>query len=47
MWVYGRNGDPCRRCAEPIRHRIQGSDARVTFWCQRCQPMPDGIEIDG
>ncbi len=32
---------------EPIRRRIQGRDARVTFWCQRCQPMPDGSEIDG
>lgn len=47
LWVYGRNGEPCRRCAEPIRRRIQGEDARVTFWCQRCQPMPDGSEIDG
>ncbi len=47
LWVYGRNGDPCRRCGEAIRRRIQGDDARVTFWCPRCQPMPDGSEIDG
>jgi endonuclease-8 len=47
LWVYGRNGDPCRHCGEPIRRRIQGPDARVAFWCQRCQPMPDGTEIDG
>jgi endonuclease-8 len=47
LWVYGRKGEPCRRCGEPIRRRIQGPDARVTFWCQRCQPMPDGTEIDG
>ncbi len=47
LWVYGRNGEPCRRCGEPIRRRIQGSDARVTFWCARCQPMPDGTNIDG
>ena len=47
LWVYGRNGEPCRRCGEPIRRRIQGPDARVTFWCQRCQPMPDGSVIDG
>jgi endonuclease-8 len=47
LWVYGRNGEPCRRCGEPIRRRIQGPDARVTFWCGRCQPMPDGSEIDG
>lgn len=47
LWVYGRNGEPCRRCGERIRRRIQGPDARVTFWCRVCQPMPDGSEIDG
>jgi endonuclease-8 len=47
LWVYGRAGEPCRRCAEPIRRRIQGPDARVTFWCPQCQPMPDGSEVDG
>jgi endonuclease VIII len=47
LWVYGRNGEPCRRCGEAIRRRIQGEDARVTFWCPRCQPMPDGSDVDG
>jgi endonuclease-8 len=47
LWVYGRKSEPCRRCGERIRRRIQGPDARVTFWCQQCQPMPDGSEIDG
>jgi endonuclease-8 len=47
QWVYGRAGEPCRRCGEPIRRRIQGADARVTFWCPRCQPMPDGSDVDG
>jgi endonuclease-8 len=47
LWVYGRHGEPCRKCGERIRRRIQGPDARVTFWCQQCQPMPDGGEIDG
>jgi endonuclease-8 len=47
LWVYGRQGEPCRRCGEPIRRRIQGADARVTFWCPRCQPMPDGSNVDG
>jgi endonuclease VIII len=47
LWVYGRNGEPCRRCGEAIRRRIQGDDARVTFWCPRCQPMPDGSDVDG
>lgn len=47
LWVYGRQGEPCRRCGEPVRRRIQGPDARVTFWCQRCQPMPDASDVDG
>jgi endonuclease VIII len=47
LWVYGRKGAPCRRCGNPIRRRIQGPDARVTFWCQICQPMPDGSDVDG
>jgi endonuclease-8 len=47
LWVYGRTGEPCRRCGELIRRRIQGPDARVTFWCQRCQPMADGSDVDG
>jgi len=47
LWVYGRKGEPCRRCGEFIRRRIQGADARVTFWCPRCQAMPDGTDVDG
>lgn len=47
LWVYGRKGEPCRRCGEFIRRRIQGVDARVTFWCPRCQAMPDGTDVDG
>jgi endonuclease-8 len=47
LWVYGRGGEPCRRCGERIRRRIQGPDARVTFWCQQCQRMPDGSNVDG
>jgi endonuclease-8 len=47
LWVYGRRGEPCRCCGEPIRSRLQGPDARVTFWCGSCQPMPDGRDIDG
>lgn len=46
LWVYGRQGEPCRRCGEPIRRRLQGPDARVTFWCPQCQPMPDGSDPD-
>lgn len=47
LWVYGRAGDGCRRCGASIRRRIQGPDARVTFWCPQCQPMPDGSDVDG
>lgn len=46
LWVYGRHGQPCRRCGEPIRRRLQGMDARATYWCPRCQPMPDGRNVD-
>ena len=37
MWVYGRAGQPCRRCATPIRARGQGDDNRTTYWCPACQ----------
>jgi endonuclease VIII len=47
LWVYGRRDEPCRKCGERIRRRIQGPDARVTFWCGRCQRMPNGSDVDG
>jgi endonuclease-8 len=47
LWVYGRAGELCRRCGTSVRRRIQGDDARITFWCPRCQPMPDGSDVDG
>lgn len=47
LWVYGRAGEPCRRCGELIRRRLQGPDARVTFWCPRCQTLPDSSDVDG
>lgn len=37
-WVYGRSGRTCRRCGTAIRMRRQGTDARSTYWCPRCQP---------
>lgn len=33
--VYGREGDPCPACGEPIRARVLGG--RATYWCRRCQ----------
>jgi endonuclease VIII len=37
LWVYGRGGKPCRRCGTPIAGRAAGPDARLTYWCPRCQ----------
>jgi endonuclease VIII len=36
--VYGRGGQPCRRCGTPISRETQGPHARSTYWCERCQP---------
>ena len=35
--VYGRARQPCRRCASPIQVKAQGRDARLTYWCPKCQ----------
>jgi endonuclease VIII len=39
-WVYGRAGQPCRRCRSPVQRANQGADpeGRITFWCPNCQP---------
>ena len=37
LWVYGRAGQPCRKCGKPIESRLQGPNARVSFWCAECQ----------
>jgi len=37
LWVYGRGGKPCRTCGTPIQSRKTGLDARLTYWCPRCQ----------
>jgi endonuclease VIII len=37
-WVYGRAGEPCRRCRTPIRRSGGGiGEERVTYWCPSCQ----------
>lgn len=38
VWVYGRQGHPCRRCGTVILMRKQGMGARSTYWCPECQP---------
>jgi len=35
LFVYERAGEPCRRCAAPIRQVTQGQ--RSTYYCARCQ----------
>lgn len=36
LWVYDREGEPCRRCGTPIIRFIQSG--RSTYQCPRCQP---------
>lgn len=33
--VYGREGQPCPRCAAPVRRRVDSG--RSTFFCAKCQ----------
>lgn len=35
LWVYGRSGQPCRRCGTRIN--FDDSGERVTYWCPSCQ----------
>ena len=37
LWVYGRGGQPCRRCGTAISRKKQGPFSRSTYWCERCQ----------
>lgn len=37
VFVYGRAGKPCRRCGAAIQLSKAGLDARLTYWCPRCQ----------
>lgn len=37
-YVYGRGGKACRRCGTAIAVSKAGVDARLTYWCPRCQP---------
>lgn len=41
-WVYGREGQPCRRCGTRIEAGRHGAppDTRRSAWCPRCQPEP-------
>jgi endonuclease VIII len=41
LWVYGRAGEPCRRCGTPIETdgptRAGTSAERISYWCPVCQ----------
>ena len=39
LLVYGREGEPCRRCGAPITRLVQAG--RSTFFCPKCQKRPD------
>lgn len=40
LYVYGRQGRPCRRCGTAILLRHHGEHNRSTYWCPACQPGP-------
>jgi endonuclease-8 len=37
LFVYGRAGKACRRCGTAIEMAKTGADARLTYWCPKCQ----------
>ena len=39
--VHARGGRPCPRCGTPIRIGVQGQQARLTYFCPRCQGSAD------
>ena len=42
--VHARGRRPCPRCGAPIRIEAQGAQARLTYYCPRCQGShPDPI----
>jgi endonuclease-8 len=43
LWVYGRAGQPCRKCATPVALVTQGPDARLTYYCPTCQVVAAGL----
>ena len=37
---------PCRRCGTPIQVKAQGRDARLTYWCPKCQDDSWAVRLD-
>jgi endonuclease-8 len=48
LWVYGRQGQECRRCGAVVEMRKQGEQVRSTYWCPVCQPWiaAEGQSVD-
>ncbi|WP_028491534.1 Fpg/Nei family DNA glycosylase [Thioalkalivibrio sp. ALE19] len=54
LYVYGREGEACRRCAAVVRRALLGQHGRATWWCPVCQPEgvagssrnPGGVRSD-
>ena len=42
LWVYGRQGQECRRCGGVIEMRKQGVQARSTYWCPGVSALDPG-----
>lgn len=53
LWVYGRGGKQCRRCRTRIERgelaepRLEGTEARVLWFCPRCQAGPGAPPATG
>lgn len=39
LWVYGRGGQPCRRCRTKVEAARIGDVERITYWCPACQEL--------
>ncbi len=39
LGAYGREGEPCRRCGQPIERLVIAQ--RSSHFCPRCQPLAD------
>lgn len=46
LWVYGRQGQQCRRCGTLILMRKQGLGVRSTYWCPECQPLSSSASTE-
>lgn len=45
LWVYGRSGRPCLRCATLVCEEQLGEPGRerIAYWCPSCQPGLAGL----